>query len=109
MDRGKRGVSLNTKQLPIPPAAAKAPSAMEILRVWVAQGSQHVSIATALWPDPAAWGLVLADLAQHVARAYEETGGQTAADALARIREALDAEWASPTDDPTGKTSGEIH
>jgi hypothetical protein len=90
---------LNTKQLPIPPAAAKAPSAIEILRVWVADGSQHVSIATGLWPDPAAWGLVLADLVQHVARAYEETGVQAGANALARIREALDVELDSPTDE----------
>ena len=93
---------LTTKPLPIPPAAERAPSAIEILRVWVAQDSQHISVATGLWSDPAAWGLVLVDLAHHVAQAYEEGGGLTATDALARIREAFDAEWASPTDDPNG-------
>jgi hypothetical protein len=45
---------------------------------------------------------MLVDLARHIASAYEQAGTVSRADALARIREAFDAEWSSPTDDPTG-------
>ncbi len=92
----------STTQLPIPDAAANAASAMEVLRVWVADGDQHVSLATGLWDDPAAWGLLLVDLARHVARSYEQGGGPNVDAALSRIREAFDAEWNSPTDEPQG-------
>lgn len=94
---------MNIKELPIPPAAARAASALEIARVWAADGGQHVSLATGLWPDPAAWGLVLVDLARHAARAYAESGGPDATAVLSRIRQAFDAEWSSPTDEPTGE------
>lgn len=89
-------------ELKIPPRAEVADRAFEIVRVWAADGQQHVSIATGLWRDPAAWGLALADLARHVANAYEQTQGIPATEALLRIREALDAEWKAPTDSPKG-------
>ena len=54
-------------ELHIPDAAKKDSNAFEILRIWIAGGSQHVSLKTGVWEDPAAWGLMLADLAKHVA------------------------------------------
>jgi hypothetical protein len=90
------------KELPIPAACVEAKSAIELVRVWAADGAQHVSLATGLWPDPAAWGILLVDLARHVARAYEATSGAPSAASLARIREAFDVEWRSSTDTPTG-------
>ena len=89
-------------ELPVPPAAVADESATELARAWAAQGRQHVSLAAEAWEDPAAWGIMLVDLARHVARAYEQTQGQTFESALARIREGFDAEWESPTDEPTG-------
>jgi hypothetical protein len=86
------------KELPIPDAAVNGKRAIELVRVWAADGAQHVSIATELWKDPAAWGLVLVDLARHVAAAYSQTAGIDEKDALVRIREAFDAEWSAPTD-----------
>ncbi|WP_425595663.1 DUF5076 domain-containing protein [Nitrosomonas europaea] len=50
--------------------------------------------------DPGAWGLMLADIARHAAKAYGAGGRTTEADALGRIKEILDAEWSSPIDDP---------
>jgi len=91
------------RQLPIPPIAEESPDAVEVARVWVADGSQHVSLATGLWPDPGAWGLLLVDLARHIARAYEQTNGPDSHDALLLIRRAFDAEWDSPTDQPEGR------
>jgi hypothetical protein len=48
--------------------------------------------------DPAPWGILLADLARHVARAHREIYGRAEEESLARIREMFDAEWYGPTD-----------
>lgn len=64
--------------------------------MWAANGQQHVSLEIGLWSDPAAWGLVLVDLATHVANAYAAQGHDRA-EVLERIRNALDAEWLVPT------------
>ena len=70
---------------------------MEIARVWIVDGDQHVVLTQNLWRDPASWGLMLADLARHVANAYEAQGhGREFV--LQRIREAFEAEWSHPTD-----------
>jgi Domain of unknown function (DUF5076) len=93
---------MHAKELPIPSAAKTDARARELLRVWAAQGKQHVSLATDLWHDPAAWGIMLVDLAKHVAAAYQQTTGKDFVDVLTRIREGLDAEWDTATDEPTG-------
>ena len=85
-------------ELPVPPEADIDPNARELCRVWAASGKQHLSIATGLWPDPAAWGILLVDLARHIARAYEQTDGLRQDDTLARIRSGIDAEWSHNTD-----------
>ena len=76
---------------------------MELVRVWIAGGNQHVSLSGNLWPDPAAWGLLLVDLAKHVASAYKDQG-RDYEEALRRVRAGMDAEWSHPTDEPTGNT-----
>ncbi|MFM8220675.1 MAG: DUF5076 domain-containing protein, partial [Planctomycetaceae bacterium] len=53
------------RQLPVPPTAAGDVRAIELVRVWAAHGKQHVSLATSIWQDPAAWGIMLVDLAKH--------------------------------------------
>ena len=93
---------MSINELPIPPAVETAESAEEIARIWGAEGAQHVSLATHLWPDPGTWGLMLVDLARHVAKAYELTYGLNEQDSLRRIRSAFDAEWECSTDDPIG-------
>lgn len=90
------------RELPIPIPAESAAQAVELARIWAADGSQHVSLNTKLWEDPGAWGLMLVDLAHHIARAYEQVGSTSQAQALARIKEAFEAEWSAPTDEPTG-------
>jgi hypothetical protein len=85
-------------ELPIPPAALKDAKSRELVRVWAASGKQHVSLATGLWDDPATWGIMLVDVARHLARAYEQTRGMDRDKALARIREGMDAEWSEDTD-----------
>ena len=47
-----------TKSLDIPPAAARDRASFEVLRVWIAEQGQHVSIRSGAWEDPFAWGIV---------------------------------------------------
>jgi hypothetical protein len=91
------------KSLPIPPDVEVDTNAVELVRVWAAHGRQHVSLATNIWTDPAAWGIMLVDLAKHIALAYEQSTAMHSADALRRIKEGFDAEWEVTTDRPSGK------
>ena len=90
-------------ELSIPPTAKSDARALELARVWAAVGAQHVTLRAEAWPDPAAWGIVLVDLARHVARAYQETQGRPPDETLALIHEMFEAEWARPTDVGSGK------
>ena len=60
----------SSKYLDIPPAASRDKASFEVLRVWIAEQGQHVSIRSGAWEDPFAWGIVLADLARHIALAH---------------------------------------
>jgi hypothetical protein len=86
-------------ELSIPPRADHDEEAREVLRFWSARGRIHVTLRADAYRDPAAWGIVLADLARHVANAYE-LEGHARADALARFRAGFDAEWGFSTKDP---------
>lgn len=85
------------RQLPIPSSVPNDSKSLEILRVWAAGGQQHVSIDNNLWDDPAHWGIMLVDLARHIANAYSQTGRFDKSSALERLKAGLDAEWGSPT------------
>ena len=89
-------------QLPIPDAARKDPRSLEVARVWVANEAQHASLNVGAWKDPFAWGILLADLAGHVANAYAQADGLDKEETLRRIRRGFDAELNSPTDTPKG-------
>jgi len=92
---------MRSGELPIPPKAVGSGSAFELVRIWVADRGQHVSVATGVWEDPAAWGIMLVDLARHIANAYAESEGMRQPDVLERIKEGFDAEWSAPTDEPS--------
>jgi hypothetical protein len=85
------------EELPVPESVAAASQKAEMARIWIADGDQVVTLSSRMWDDPGAWGLMLVDLAEHVALAYEAKG-VNAKEALAKIRAAMDAEWANPTD-----------
>jgi len=59
-------------ELIVPPQAKTDPNAVELVRVWAAHGKTHVSIAASAWEDPAAWGILLVDLARHAANFYSQ-------------------------------------
>ena len=58
---------LTIEELPIPAAAIAANEKTEIARIWIADGDQIVTLSPRLWDDPGAWGLMLVDVARHVA------------------------------------------
>jgi hypothetical protein len=89
-------------ELPIPPRALTDPKAFELLRVWVAHKGQHVILLTEVWEDPVLWGMMLVDLAKHIANAYQQSRGDDPADVLTKIRQGFDMEWESATDEPFG-------
>ncbi len=90
-------------QLLVPPAAKNDAKSFELLRVWIADKKQHVSLRSGVWKDPAAWGIMFADLSRHVANAFHQDAGLERAEALKRIVAGFNAEIGSPTDDPSGQ------
>ncbi len=87
--------------LPIPPAARSDPNAAELVRVWAASDGQHVSIHSGAWEESDDWGVMLADLAHHVANMFEQRGIDREL-TLSKIRETWNAEFDNPINDPTG-------
>jgi hypothetical protein len=94
------------KVLSIPPVAQRDKASFEVMRVWIAEQGQHVSIRSGAWEDPFAWGIVLADLARHIAHAHELQNEGTDTDAfLQRLLEGFQAEIDNPTDEPEGEVT----
>jgi hypothetical protein len=83
-------------ELPIPDVVKDGREVLEMARIWLVDGNQIVTLSPRMWSDPGAWGLMLVDLANHVAKAYEARG-LNKGEALAAIRSAMDAEWSNPT------------
>lgn len=83
-------------ELPVPAPVLQAERSMELIRVWIADGDPVVVVSPNMWKDPGAWGILLVDLARHVAVAYSKRGIDEGA-ARAKIREAFQAEWDHPT------------
>jgi hypothetical protein len=78
--------------------------AREILSLWVrSDGNNTTIVLPDIWPDPAAWGLALADIARHIANAIAESGGGVSQEILLRVRKGFEVELDYPTDTPTGE------
>ena len=94
------------KFLTIPTEAQQDKASFEVLRVWIANQAQHVSIRSGAWEDPFAWGIVLADLARPVALAHQLQNEGTDPEAfLNRLLEGFEAEIENPTDEPEGEVT----
>ena len=81
------------KQLVIPKAAANDAASFELLRVWVAQQSQQITLRPGIWQDPSAWGVMLADLARNIVTVHAENDEDLDTEAfLASLLEGFDTE-----------------
>ena len=90
-------------QLRVPEPARTDAKSFELLRVWIAHQDQHISMRVGVWKEPEAWGMMLADLARHIAAAFEQSEKRDAMDTLARIKAAFETEMESPTDEVRGE------
>lgn len=89
----------STNELDTPPIATADKCAVEVLRVWASPGKPQQLTLRTTWKEPAAWGLLLADVARHAANAYAAEGHDRN-EVLARITTMFQAEWTHPTDVP---------
>jgi hypothetical protein len=74
-----------------------------MLRAWIANNELHCTLETGLWNEAGNWGILLADVARHVANAHEEADGTPREQTLSEIRTLFDAELDNPTAEPTGR------
>ncbi len=81
------------KHLAVPAAAEKDAASFELIRVWVARQSQQISLRPGVWEDPAAWGVMLADLARNIVQIHVENDAELDAEAfIAALLEGFDTE-----------------
>jgi hypothetical protein len=90
------------RQLTVPPEANDAGEAFELLRGWLIDNRLVCSLFPSAFDNPAVWGVLLADVAHHVANALAESEGTDRAAALQAIASAFNVEMQSPTDEHTG-------
>ena len=97
----------------IPPAALRDDKAVELARIWIAEQGLHCSLKVGLYAEhgvareTSAWGIILADLAGHVADALSADGMAPKADLFDAIVEAFNAEVDTPSSARTGGPGSE--
>jgi hypothetical protein len=89
---------LVSQELRVPDSWLKQAAAREIVRIWANGDAQNFVLRIDVWRDPAAWGLLLVDLARHIAKAYAQKYGGSVDEVLARVKEGIDAEFSSPSE-----------
>ena len=85
--------------LHVPPTALEQ-GGVEVLRAAIVEGGLHVSLRRA-FDEPDAWGVLIADVARHVARIYANETAMTEDQVLERVRAMFEAEMDEPTDPGT--------
>ena len=90
------------RDLAVPAEVESDLKAKEVLRAWVANGGLVCSLRPETWNDASSWGIVLADVARHIANAVKYLNGDDPVVTASRIRAVFNSELADPTDKPTG-------
>jgi hypothetical protein len=87
--------------LHIPPAAMEQ-GGVEVLRAVIVDGGLHVSLRRA-FDEPDVWGVLIADIARHIARMYASELKMPEDQVIEKVRAMFESEMDTPTD--TGATS----
>lgn len=95
------------EELIIPPAAEKDSQSIEILRAWLAEGSQWISLNPHLYrnrdfEEEWAWGLFLADTIKHISNAISEQTGKDPKKIVKAIQKSFAKEIKKPTTEVSG-------
>ncbi|TWU05783.1 DUF5076 domain-containing protein [Stieleria varia] len=99
----------NRKPLMIPPAAEADDNAIEMARAWIAEGGLHCVLNVGHWhknsetSEPHAWGIMLADIAQHISNALEDVAGLDRRETLNSVVEAFNTEIKHKTSQHSGQ------
>lgn len=99
-------------ELVIPPAALADGRAVEMLRVWIADGGLHCTLNIGHWEaqsgveEDLAWGRVLADAIRHIANALHADRGIEPGETIRRLFQALEGELDVPTTAHRGRFVG---
>jgi hypothetical protein len=94
------------RELCIPPDAMAHPS-VEMIRVWLANKKQHVVLNMGFWEERGidertAWGILLADMIQHIANAHQSEYGRDRAESIRMIVESFQSELQAATSERMG-------
>ena len=102
--------------LSIPPAAIRDEDSVELTRVWIAEQGLHCSMKIGMYAEAgdgtkevAAWGVILADLAQHVADALSAEGFGSREDLFESLVQTFNDEVSAPTSPRTGQFGPEVN
>ena len=98
------------RTLVIPPAAQRDEGAVQMLSAWIAEKGLHCTMNVGMWraqgrDEPAAWGILLADVVRHLANAIQTERGVSAEVTIDEIADSLREEL----NNPTSKATGEFH
>ena len=85
----------NENALKVPGPAMRDSKSFEVVRAWIAESSLQVSLRTGVWDNPADYGVLLFDIMQQVAIAYEENEGFNQWEILEKVKAGLDEEFAA--------------
>jgi len=93
-------------ELQVPPTATSDPNACELVRAWAAHGGLQCSLDVDVFPEEHAqigWGILLSDIARHVADALYQIKHIDRNQTLSEIRAVFNSELNSPTAETQGK------
>jgi hypothetical protein len=91
------------RQLPVPIEEEEVEEAVEVIRVWVADGELHFSLF-AIWKDnPEVWGSLLADTAHHVAKSLADEVPENEERIFRQIKQAIMSELEKSTATHSGQ------
>jgi hypothetical protein len=79
-----------------PPPQVRDKDAFEVMRVAIFESEPYFALKRG-FDDPVAWGVLFAEAARHVGRAYAHERLFTEAEAITRIRSAFEQAMAAPT------------
>jgi hypothetical protein len=92
--------------LQIPPGIASDKNACELVRAWAAHGGLQCSLNVNAWKDDQAqirWGILLSDIARHVADALYQSKHADKHQTLSEIRAVFNSELNDPSAETQGK------
>lgn len=97
------------RPLKLPPAVETVDNAIEMLRVWIAEGGIHCVLNAGHWHNGTdiderhAWGIMLADIANHISNAMEDVAGFDNRESLRMVAESFSTEIANRTTEHRGE------